>query len=67
MGQFEIQIPDFSQDHVTNEKPGGYLDVAMLGNSLQRVTPSADFAFVPMFGLKILPSYDTEITFHPRQ
>jgi hypothetical protein len=66
-GQFEIQIPDFSQDKITSEKPGGYLDVAVLGNSLERVTPSADFAFASMFGLKILPAYDSEIAFHPRQ
>ena len=65
-GRFKIQIPDFSSDRVTMQKQDPFLEVLVVerstGNIVAPVLPSADLQYAGV-GLKILPSYDSEISF----
>jgi hypothetical protein len=64
-GRFQIQIPDFSKDRVTNQLQDAYLEVLVVEHSswnlVGHVLPSADLEY--QNGLKILPGYDSEILF----
>jgi hypothetical protein len=65
-GHFQVQIPDFSKDLVTNEMQDASLRVLVLGHQ-GRTTEEEVVAPAHMrhgqLGLKILPSYDSEIPF----
>jgi hypothetical protein len=68
-GRFQIQIPDFSKDRVTNQLQDAYLEVLVVEHSswnlVGHVLPSADLQY--QNGLKILPGYDSEILFSWRR
>ncbi len=65
-GRFQIQIPDFSKDRVTNQMKDAFLLVQVErhpnGGIVEQVVPSADMQYQKI-GLKILPRYNTEIEF----
>jgi hypothetical protein len=65
-GRFQIQIPNFSKDPITNRMQDAYLEVLVVEHSswnlVERVLPAADLQYQNT-GLKILPGYDPEIVF----
>lgn len=65
-GRFQIEVPDFSKDAVTNQVQDAYLDVRVINHSqwpqVTRVLPQPDLLYRNV-GLKILPSYDSEVAF----
>jgi hypothetical protein len=61
-GEFEIEIPDFSRDPVTNQRKDACLEVHAPGHS---VLPPKELQCP--FGLGILPSYGSEIAFSARK
>jgi hypothetical protein len=65
-GRFQLDIPDFSKDAVTNQMQDAYLEVRVVERSSQnlvkRVVPQAD-SLDRYGGLKILPGYDSEVAF----
>ena len=69
-GRFQIQIPDFSTDRVAIQKQDAFLEVLVVerstGKIVEPVLPSADLQYEGV-GLKILPSYDSEIGFVARR
>jgi hypothetical protein len=69
-GRFQIQIPDFSRDRVAIQMQDGFLEVLVVerstGKIVEPVLPSADLQYERV-GLKILPSYDSEIGFVARR
>jgi hypothetical protein len=68
-GRFQLQIPDFSEDIVTTQMQNAYLAVLVVqhsgGNLVQTVLPSTELLYRNV-GLKILPHYDSEISFTRR-
>ena len=68
-GQFQLQIPNFSKDRVTTQMQDAYLDVLVIEHStwniVEAILPSIDLRCGS--GLKILPSYDTEVVFSRRR
>ena len=69
-GRFQIQIPDFSSDRVTMQMQDAFLEVLVVerstGNIVEPVLPSADLPYAGV-GLKILPSYDSQISLVARR
>lgn len=65
-GRFQVQIPDFSKDRVTNQMQDAFLGVVVEGRPngsvVEQVVPPAEMQYKKI-GLKILPSYDSEIVF----
>jgi len=69
-GRFQIQIPDFSRDRVTIEMQEAFLELLVVEHStwniVERVLPSGDLQYEGV-GLKILSSYNSEISFVGRR
>ena len=69
-GRFQVQIPDFSKDRVTNQMQDACLLVRVErhsnGSIVEQLVPSADLQYQKI-GLKILPSYNSEIAFSKMQ
>jgi hypothetical protein len=68
-GRFQLDIPDFSKDGVTNQMQDAYLEVLVVehsgGNLVKEVFPQAELLDRNV-GLRILPSYDFEVAFRGR-
>jgi len=69
-GRFQIQIPDFSKDSITNQMQDACLEVLVVVHSswniVEQVLPSGDLLYRNT-GLKILPGYDPDLLFDVRR
>ena len=65
-GRFQVEVPDFSRDGVTTKMQDASLLVMVIeqsgGDRVQMAVPPADLQ-VDSVGLKILPHYDSEVSF----
>lgn len=65
-GRFQVEIPDFSKDAVTTQMQDAYLEVFVIAHSgrdrIQMTVPPANLQH-DSIGLKILPHYDSEVSF----
>jgi hypothetical protein len=66
-GRFQVEIPDFSKDVVTSQMRDAYLQVLVIehsgGDQVKIIVPPANLQSAEGFGLKILPHYDSEVSF----
>jgi hypothetical protein len=66
-GRFQVEIPDFSKDVVTSQMRDAYLHVLVIahsrGGQVKIIVPPANLQSAGSFGLKILPQYDSEVSF----
>jgi hypothetical protein len=66
-GRFQVEIPDFSKDVVTSQMRDAYLHVLVIGHSggdpVKIIVPPANLQSADSFGMKILPHYDSEVSF----
>jgi hypothetical protein len=69
-GRFQISIPDFSRDSVTNERQDACLMIRVLQhvswNAVTTLSPPVALRYGGVGGLKILPDYGSEVRFEPR-